>query len=242
MEIAGSVALVTGGNRGLGKAFVQALLDAGAEKVYAGTRSLIEVADPRLRPLRLDITNPSDIAAAVESCQDVTILFNNAGVANAISLLGASSLDGARAEIETNYLGTLAMCRAFAPILKRNGGGAIVNMLSIVSWYTAPALGSYSVSKAAGWAMTNGVRIELKGQGTLVAGVHAGFIDTDMTASLNAPKTQPADIAVAIIEGIMADREEILADKTSREVRAALDADSQALNRRMQALWDQRVQ
>lgn len=240
MNITGSVALVTGGNRGLGKAFVQALLDAGARKVYVGTRQPIETSDSRLQPMKLDITNPSDIAAAVELCQDITILFNNAGIANPGSLLEIPSIDSARAEIETNYLGTLAMCRAFAPILKQNGGGALVNILSVVSWYTGPSLGSYSVSKAAEWAMTNGVRIELREQGTLVVGVHAGYIDTDLTANLDAPKARPADIAAATIEALSASQEEVLADQASREVRAALNADHQALNRQAQQLWDSR--
>src|SRR6266566_1883023 len=129
MNINGSVALVTGGNRGLGKAFVQALLDAGAQKIYVGARHLIETTNPRLQPLKLDITNVESIAAAALACQDVTILINNAGVSYPGPLLAAPSIDGARQEIETNYLGTLAMCQAFAPILKQNGGGALVNML-----------------------------------------------------------------------------------------------------------------
>lgn len=143
MNIKGSVALVTGSNRGLGKAFVQALLDAGAQKVYVGACSLTETSDPRLQPLQLDITKPDDIAAAVESCQDVTILVNNAGVGFKDSFLHPVFSDSARKEIETNYFGTLAMCQAFAPILKKNGGGALVNMLSVLSWFTSNELGSY---------------------------------------------------------------------------------------------------
>lgn len=238
MNITGSVALVTGGNRGLGKAFVQALLDAGARKVYVAARQLIETSDPRLQPIKLDITNPSDIAAAVEACQDITILLNNAGIAHPGPLLGTSSIDGARADIETNYLGTLAMSQAFAPVLKRNGGGALVNMLSVVSWYTSPSLAFYSISKPAEWSMTNELRIELRGQGTLVVGVHAGYIDTDLAADIDAPKARPADIATATIEALRADREEVLADQTSQEVRAALNADPQALNRQVQQRWD----
>ena len=240
MNINGSVVLVTGGNRGLGKAFVQALLDAGARKVYVGTRQPIETTDPRLQPIKLDITNPADIAAAVETCQDVTILLNNAGIGYGGSFLEGTSIDHARAEMETNYLGTLAMSQAFAPILKRNGGGALVNMLSVASWYTSPSLASYSVSKAAEWAMTNGLRVELREQGTLVVGIHAGFVDTDLTAGIDFPKARPADIAAATIAGLLANQEEILADQTSRDVRAALNADPQALNRQMQQRWDSR--
>jgi NAD(P)-dependent dehydrogenase (short-subunit alcohol dehydrogenase family) len=242
MNINGSVALVTGGNRGLGKAYVQALLDAGARKIYVGARHLPEVTDPRLQPLKLDITDARDIAAAVEKCQDVNILINNAGVWYGSPLIGAASMDSARKEMETNYFGTLAMCRAFAPTLKQNDGGALVNMLSVVSWFTNPFGGSYSVSKAAEWAMTNGVRIELRAQGTLVVGVHAGYIDTDMAASINEPKVRPEVVAARTIEAIIAGDEEVLADQPSREIRAALDADRHSLNRQMQQAWDSRKQ
>jgi NAD(P)-dependent dehydrogenase (short-subunit alcohol dehydrogenase family) len=242
MNINGSVALVTGGNRGLGKAFVQALLDAGARKVYVGARRLTEVSDPRLQPLKLDITDPSDIAAAALACQDVTILINNAGVAGGGPLLAASSTDGARKEIETNYLGTLAMCRAFAPILKKNGGGVLVNMLSVVSWFTNPLTGSYSASKAAELALTNGIRMELRAQGTLVIAVHAGFIDTDMTTNLNVPKVRPEQVASKTIEGILADHEEVLADTRSHDIKAALATDQQAFYRQQQENWDKAQQ
>lgn len=240
MNLNGSVALVTGGNRGLGQAYVQALLEAGAQKVYVSARQLTETADPRLQPLKLDITNPSDIAAAVEACQDITLLINNAGVAYASPLIGVATVDYARSEMETNYFGTLAMSRAFAPILKKNGGGALVNMLSVASWYTNPILGSYGVSKAAELAMTNGVRIELRAQGTLVVGVHAGFIDTDMAASFNGPKVSPAAVAAATIEAILAGREEVLADKTSHDIKAALATNPEAFYRNIQEAWDSR--
>jgi NAD(P)-dependent dehydrogenase (short-subunit alcohol dehydrogenase family) len=238
MDITGSVALVTGGNRGLGKAFVQALLDAGVQKIYVGARHLTATSDSHLQPLKLDITNPSDIAAAAAACQDVTLLINNAGVGGGGPLLAAPSMDGAREEIETNYLGTLAMCRAFAPILGRNGGGVLVNMLSVFSWYTYPFFGSYSASKAAELSLTNGVRIELRAQGTLVVGVYAGFIDTDLTAPLDTPKARPEDIAARTIEAIAADREEVLADQRSQEIKAALATDPRSLHQRMQQLWD----
>lgn len=237
MNVQDSVALVTGGNRGLGKAFVQALLDAGARKIYVGSRHATATSDSRLQPIQLDITNPSDIANAVATCQDLTLLINNAGVASG-SLFTAPTIDGAREEIETNYLGTLAISRAFAPILGRNGGGALVNMLSVLSWYTYPPLASYSASKAAELALTNGIRIELRSQGTLVVGVHAGFIDTEMAANFDGPKSRPEDIAQQTIEAILAGKEEVLADQRSQQAKAALTADPQAFYRQIEANWN----
>jgi NAD(P)-dependent dehydrogenase (short-subunit alcohol dehydrogenase family) len=209
MDIDGAEALVSGGNRGHGKAFVQALLDAGARKVYEGSRSPSECTDPRQHTLRLDITNVRDIAAAAQTCRDVTICVNNAGIASVGSLLYPGDDDSARREMETNYFGTLAMCRAFAPVLRHNGGGALVNILSVVSWYVDPLLGAYSVSKAAEWAMTNGIRIELREQRTLVD-VRARFIDTDMAADVDLPKVRPQDVAATTMAALRAGREQVL--------------------------------
>jgi len=167
-------------------------------------------------------------------------LINNAGVAQLAPSIGAETTDYARAEMETNYFGTLAMSRAFAPILKKNGGGALVNMLSVASWYNNPALGSYGISKAAQWALTNGTRIELRSQGTLVVGIHAGYIDTDMAASITASKISPTEVAAATIEGIQAGREEVLADQTSRSIKTALATDPEAFYKNIQEAWDNR--
>jgi NAD(P)-dependent dehydrogenase (short-subunit alcohol dehydrogenase family) len=225
MKIEGAVALVTGANRGLGASFAQALLDAGAAKVYAGARDPNAVTDPRLTPLRLDITNPAEIAAAVEAAGDVTIVINNAGIANLGSFTGVPDLDDARAEMETNYFGTLAMARAFAPVLAANGGGAMVNMLSAASFRISPLIASYSASKTAQWALTNALRLELKPQGTLVVGVHAGFIDTDLAAGFDLPKIAPADVAEQTVAAVIADQEEVLADEVSRQAKGALSGD-----------------
>jgi NAD(P)-dependent dehydrogenase (short-subunit alcohol dehydrogenase family) len=243
MDINDSVVLVTGGNRGLGKALVQAFLGAGARKIYVGSRTPIETSDPRLQPIKLDITNAQDVAVAAQTCQDVTILMNNAGVATSFaSLLTAPSLDGAHQEMETNYFGTLAMVRAFAPILGKNGGGTLVNMLSVLSWFTSPTTGSYSTSKYAELSLTQGLRIELRSQGTLVTAVHAGYIDTDMAAGVNAPKTSPEDVAARIIEGIHNDQEEVLADQMSHEIKAVLASNPQMFYQGLQADWDNALQ
>ena len=234
MHIQNSVVLVTGGNRGLGKSLVQAFLDAGAKKIYVGSRTPIEVSDPRLQPVQLDITNTHDIAAAVEQCQDITILVNNAGVGPEATFLSTPSLDAARTTMETNYLGTLAMVRAFAPILKRNGGGVLVNMLSVVSWFALPNLGPYSASKFAELALTEAIRIELHPQGTLVIGVHAGFIDTDLAASVKSAKVKPSDVAASILDGIRNNQEEVLADQRSRDIKAVLASNRQAFYQNLQ--------
>lgn len=238
VQIEGAVALVTGGNRGLGKAFVRALLDAGAAKVYAAARDASSVTESGATPVGLDIRNDHDITAAVKACRDVTLLVNNAGVARFTPLIGAPSMDAARDEIAVNYLGTLAMCRAFVPVLAANGGGAIVNVLSVVSWITVPISGSYCVSKAAELAMTNGIRVELGAQGTLVVGVHAGYIDTDMTANLAIKKITPEDVASATLAALERGETEVLADDRSRDVRNRLRNDPASLDREMQSIWD----
>jgi NAD(P)-dependent dehydrogenase (short-subunit alcohol dehydrogenase family) len=220
MRIEGAVALVTGANRGLGKAFVQQLIDGGARKIYAAARDPAKVNFPGVQPVKLDITNPADVAAAAKACGDVTLLFNNAGIAPTATLAEDQSLEIARTVMDTNYFGTLRMCNAFAPILGRNGGGALINMLSALSWISMAPLDAYCASKAAEWSLTNAVRTQLKGQKTLVIGVHAGLIDTDMASSFPGEKTPPEEIASRIIEAIEADRPEVLADNTSRAVKA----------------------
>lgn len=234
MHIQDAVVLVTGGNRGLGKALIQAFLDAGARKIYVGSRTLIETPDPRLQPIQLDITNAHDIAAARERCQDVTILVNNAGIGPFTTFLTAPSLDEARDTMETNYLGTLAMVRAFAPILKRNGGGALVNILSVLSWFAAPNLGPYSASKAAELALTEAIRIELRSQGTQVVAVHVGYMDTDMAASVDDAKVSPRAVAANILDGLQNDREEVLADQPSHDIKALLASNRQAFYQNLQ--------
>jgi NAD(P)-dependent dehydrogenase (short-subunit alcohol dehydrogenase family) len=228
-QIDGIIALVTGANRGLGKAFTQALLDAGAAKVYAGARdpSTIEVTDARVVPVRLDITNPGDVAAAARDCTDVSLVINNAGAMLQTPFLSAPDMSAARTEMETNYFGTLAMARAFAPVLAAAGGGALVNILSVVSWYAPPFNASYCASKSAEWALTNALRVELRGQGTLVVGVHAGFIDTDMTATVEDSKISPREVAAQTLEAVEKGRPEVLTDDWTRHVKESLYPDIQ---------------
>ena len=239
MKISGSTALVTGANRGLGKALVEALRIAGAKKIYAAARNPADIsADAVVQPLAIDITNISQVDGAAGHCGDVTLLINNAGIARFTSALAVPTMENARLEMETNYFGTLAMCRAFAPILKKNGGGALVNMLSVVSFFNAPMQGTYSASKAAEWSLTKDVRFELRAQGTRVTGVYAGYIDTDMTAGLNAPKTSAADIAACILAGIESGAEEVLADERARSVYEQLRKDEGPFEANMQQIWD----
>jgi NAD(P)-dependent dehydrogenase (short-subunit alcohol dehydrogenase family) len=242
MKIKGSIALVTGANRGLGQALARALHDAGCAKVYAAARSAESIVrDAVVQPIQLDITKSEEVDAAAERCGDVFVLINNAGVAAFTPALGAPTMDNARREMETNYFGTLAMCRAFAPVLKRNGGGALVNVLSVVSWFNAPVQGTYCASKSAEWSLTKAVRFELRAQGTLVIGVHAGYIDTGMTAGLPIAKSSPHDIATKVLAGIESNAEEVLADERARSAHAALFKDEAALDASMQVVWDDYV-
>src|SRR4051794_24793722 len=220
MNIEGSVALVTGANRGLGAVYTDALLDRGAAKVYAAARTVGSVSDPRVVPLRLDITDRASIAEAAEAAPDVTLLINNAGIDTHTPTLGDEA--GLRREMEVNYLGPIAVTHAFAPVLGANGGGALVNMLSGLSWFTLPDSGGYSSAKAALWMATNSLRQNLMVQGTLVTAVHVGYMDTDMAAWFDGPKTAPEAVAVAALDGVEAGEYEVLVDAWTKRVRAGL--------------------
>jgi NAD(P)-dependent dehydrogenase (short-subunit alcohol dehydrogenase family) len=224
MRIRNSVAFVTGANRGLGRAYAQALLDAGAAKVYAAARDPNRVSQTGVTAIRLDVTDPASVAAAASIAGDAEIVINNAGITQREPLLGEHGEAVLRRVMETNLYGILAVSRSFAPVLKANGGGALVNMLSALSWFSNRNSGPYSVTKAAAWALTNGLRNELRDQGTLVMAVHAGYIDTDMTAKIEAPKARPEDIAARVIEGLLAGSEEVLADDTSKDVKLGFGA------------------
>lgn len=239
-RIDGSVALVTGANRGLGRAFVEALLAGGAAKVYAGSRAATSWDDPRVVPVPLDVTVAEQVEAAATTCADVDLLVNNAGIMRLAPLIGSADDSAAREELEVNFFGTLAMTRAFGPVLARGGGGAMVNVLSVASWVTPPASGGYGASKSAAWALTNATRVELREQGTLVVAVHAGFIDTDMVTRVKAPKISPGDVVRQVLDAVESGTEEVLADDESRATKAALPHDLELLYPRLQELWDGR--
>lgn len=225
MQLKNAVALVTGANRGLGRAFAKALLHAGVAKVYAGARDPSTIRLDGAEKIRLDVTRPQDVAAAAEGCRDVTLLINNAGITRGSGFLATGSIEAARAELETNYFGPLALSKAFAPVLAANGGGAIVNVLSVLSWLNLSSLATYCASKAAAWSLTNGLRNELRAQGTQVLGLHVGLMDTDMTKGIDAPKADPADVVRQVLDAIVAGREEVLADEVSRQVKRGLSAE-----------------
>lgn len=232
MDIKNATALVTGANRGLGLAFAEELLDRGARTVYATARRPDTIDLPGVKTLPLDITDPASVRAAAEAAQDVSILVNNAGIQTATDLV-SGSFEALQDELETNLLGHLRMIRAVAPALGANGGGAIVNVLSAMSWFGVNGANSYHLTKAAAWAMTNGVRLELAEQGTLVTAVHLGLADTDMSAGWDVPKISPSDLANATLDGVESGSAEVLADEWSRGVKSRLSLPPEEFNAAM---------
>jgi NAD(P)-dependent dehydrogenase (short-subunit alcohol dehydrogenase family) len=239
MNIEQSVALVTGANRGIGRALVDALLAANVAKVYAGARSVQKLNgssnDRRLMPLAIDVTNKQSIAAAVEQAGDVTLLINNAGVLDFGSVLDAPEQAFAR-NFETNFYGVLAMSRAFAPVIERNGGGAVVNILTLVALASMPGLGVYNASKAAAWSLTQSLRAGLSGRKIVVYGVFPGAVDTDMLAGVEMPKTSPADVAKAIVAGVAKGVEDIFPDPMSSSLYEAWRKDHKAVEKQFAAM------
>lgn len=222
MDINGSVALVTGANRGFGRQLAEQLLERGAAKVYATARNPGSIDLDGVVPLRLDITDPASVREAAEAAGDVTLLVNNAGISTHTGLV-EGDLDTIRLEMETHYFGPLQVTRAFAPIIADNGGGAILNVLSVLSWLHIPAYGAYGAGKAAAWAMSGVARHELEPRGIGVTTLHVGYMDTDM-ASYVAPgdKSDPAVVAAAALDGIQAGVTEVVADDFTRDVKQSL--------------------
>ena len=224
MKISGSTALVTGASRGLGRHFARQLVERGAARVYATARNSSQVDVPGAEVLTLDITDPASVAAAAAAAADVTLLVNNAGVSTYQNLV-TGDLAQIRQEVDTHLYGTLSVIRAFAPVLAANGGGAVLNVLSRMSWLSYDGANSYAVAKAAEWSLTNGVRLELARQGTLVSGVLLSATDTDMMAGWDIPKNDPADVVRQALAGLEDGLLEIIADADTAQAKAALSAD-----------------
>ncbi len=239
MDIKGCVALVTGGNRGIGEGFVRVLLESGAAKVYVGSRDraaaahLEQSALGRCVAVELDVTDQTEVEAAARTLHDVSLLVNNAGLFLNQLLIGAADMNAARAEMEVNYFGTLAKCRAFAPVLARNGGGAIINVLSAAALFPVPNMGGYSPSKAACRSLSGSVRAELAPQGTQVSALIVGSVDTRMAAHVEGGKEKPEDVARAGLKAVTRGIDEMDTDRMAMEMRAAYALDPKGLERRL---------
>ena len=237
-RIEGSVALVTGANRGLGRALTEALLIRGARKVYATARdprAITIQGDARLIPLRLDVTDEDQIREVAELASDVELLFSNAGVALPGGIADSTALEHARREIEVNYLGPLRLLHHLAPSLAKNGGGAVVNVGSIGGLTSLPLAPTYSASKAALHSLTQAARALLRAQGTAVVGVYPGPVDTDMARELAEPKASPRDVAFAILDGLDAGHEDIFPDAFAAKFARQFAASPKESERQMAA-------
>lgn len=228
MQLSNATVFITGANRGLGLAFARAALERGARKIYAAARDPARVTLPGVVPVRLDVTDPELVAAAAAACPDVTLLVNNAGIAETGDFLDEGALDAARRQLETNFFGMLRMSSAFAPVLAHNGGGALLNVLSVASWISRPQLAVYASTKSAAWSLTNGLRHALSAQGTQVLALHAGFIDTDLTRGFDVPKSAPETIVARAFDALERGEPEVAADEISQQVRQGLSAEPAA--------------
>ncbi|MCZ8221781.1 MAG: SDR family oxidoreductase [Acidovorax sp.] len=225
MKIENAVVLVTGANRGIGLAFVRELLARGARKVYAAARDPSTITpQPGVQALRLDVNNPEDVAAAAALASDVTLVINNAGIAQPGGFMAVDSEEVMRRIFETNVFGVLRVSKAFAPVLQANGGGALLNVLSVASWVNGGELAAYSASKSAAWSLTNALRHELVAQKTQVLGLHMAYVDTDLTRGFDVPKTSPVQIVRRALDGLEAGADEVLADELTQHVKLAMTA------------------
>src|SRR3989441_5353943 len=238
-RIEGAIALVTGANRGIGRALTEALLARGVRKVYATTRhpeALRDLRDKRLVVVRLDVTDVDQIRAAADAASDVELVFNNAGVVLAKGIADSTVLEQARREMEVNYFGPLQLLHRLAPTLARNGGGAVVNIGSLAGLTSIPFFPTYSASKAALHSLTQAARILLGTQGTSVFGVYPGPVDTDMAREVALPKTSPRDVAFAILHGIEAGQEDTFPDPFAVDFGRRFESSPKASERQVAAM------
>lgn len=225
MQLHNATVLITGANRGIGLAFAREALARGARKVYAGARNPASVTLPGVEPIALDVTDPAAVAAAARHASDVTLVVNNAGIASFGGFLAEGGEASARAHLETNFFGLLRVSQAFAPVLASHGGGALLNVLSVASWINSPLLSVYGASKSAAWALTNGLRHDLRAQGTQVLGLHMGFVDTDLTRGIEMPKSTPEAVVRRAFDALEAGAEEVLGDELTQQVKRGLSAE-----------------
>lgn len=224
MKLENAVVLITGANRGIGLAFARELLKRGAHKVYAAARDPASVTLPGVQALQLDVTKPKEVAAAAQQASDVTLVINNAGIAEPGGFLAQDSNEQARRIFETNFFGVLNVSKAFAPVLKANGGGALINVLSVASWLNGGELAAYSASKSAAWSLTNALRHEMAGQKTQVLGLHMGYVDTDLTRGFDVQKSSAEEIVQRALDGLEEGATEVLGDVITQQVKQGLTA------------------
>lgn len=237
MKLEDATVFITGANGGIGKALIKSLQLAGVAKIYAGARKVetlagIKAGDrERIFPIEVDITNPDRVSAVAAQCQDTTLLINNAGVSRETGVISAPNLGDARLEMETNYFGTMAMCRAFTPVLKANGGGAILNILSLVSKITVPFIGTYCASKAAELSLTQCVRAELESQGTLVVASMPSTVDTPFAKNYPSPKISPDEVAQVSLHAVINDIEDVYPGEQAFEISTQLLKDPKGVEK-----------
>ena len=224
MKIENAVVLVSGANRGIGLAFARELLARGARKVYAGARDAVAITQPGVQAVRLDVNRAEDVAAAVSLAADVTLVINNAGIAQPGGFLAPDSEDVARRIFETNFFAMLRISKAFAPVLKANGGGGLLNVLSVASWVNGGELAAYSASKSAAWSLTNALRHELAAQKTQVLALHMAYVDTDLTRGFDVQKSSAEDIVKRALDGFESGVDEVLADEVTLQVKRGMTA------------------
>ena len=237
MNVTDHIALVTGANRGIGREYVLELLERGVRTVYATARrpEALDLDDPRVVPLRLDLLDHASVVAAARTAPDVTLVVNNAGIATGADLV-SGDLDDVRREMDTHFWGTLDVVRTFSPVLAANGGGAVVNVLSALSWFASPGNGAYAAAKAAEWNMTNAVRHELAPQGKFVQGVLLGAAATAISALYDGPKIDPRDVPRASLDGLAAGQIEVVVDDWTAMVKASLAGDAGEFHARISEL------